>query len=561
MELEAFSLGWWGFIVAGLGIFLFGIAFMGDGLKKVAGSRIKDVLDKYASKPIHAALIGAGVTIIIQSSGTTALTIGLIRAGLMNLTQAAGIIMGANIGTTITSFIIGLNISEFAPFVLVIGAFIFLLADKPKLKYIGTVLFGFGAIFFGMTLMENALKPLAEQQGFIDLVQRLSQVPILGVLVGAVGTAAIQSSSAFIGIIQSLYASAIDSGFTLKIALPIVFGSNIGTTITAILAAIGSSKEGKKAAAIHVIFNIVGTIIFMAILNPYCDFVTWLGNLWNLSPKMEIAVSHIIFNVVTTAILLPAAPLLVKFVNKILPSQESTTVLSEVNVNLATLDRNVMEFLPSTALGIAKEQTIVMGNLAVQAIDGVNDYFNKKDLKARDRTLQIEQTLDTFDQKLNNFLSSMEHSSLEPNDIALYSRILKTYKDIERIGDHCENLIEYFDEFFATNETISDEARKDINDMLALVKEMLQNAMESFHYKNTFLANIVMEKENQLDALNKEAREKHVKRIISDADSGKKYISLVFVDLTGNIERIGDHCQNIADTMLGIVTHTNIPNE
>lgn len=558
MELEAFSLAWWGYIVAGLGIFLFGIAFLSDGLKKAAGSKIKSVLDKYASKPIQAALIGAGVTVFIQSSGTTALTIGLIRAGLISLTQATGIIMGANIGTTVTSFIIGLNLSSFAPFVLVIGAFIYLLANRPKLKYVGIIMLGFGMIFFGMTLMESALKPLAQLPEFITLVQRFGETPILGVLVGTVGTAAIQSSSAFIGIIQSLYESSVEYGFTLKIALPLVFGSNIGTTVTAIIAAIGSSREGKKAAAIHVIFNVIGTILFMIFLNPYVDFISWLDSLINMTPRMEIAVAHIIFNVITTAILLPCAPLLVKFVNKILPSKEQPPELAEVNLSL--LDRNVLDIMPATALDIAKDQTIVMGGLAIKAIDGVYKYFNEEDIKAKDLVLEIEETLDQFEQKLNVFLTSMEHSSLEPHEINLYGRILKTYRDIERIGDHCENLVQYFEEYFASDNKISDEGRNDINALLKLAKEMLENAMEAFKHRNTFIANIVKEKEGQMDQLNKAARERHVQRIIKNPEAALNYISIVYVDLTGNIERIGDHCNNIADTILGIVSHDRTQN-
>ncbi len=552
--MDVLSLEWWGYIVGGLGIFIFGIGYLGDGLKKVAGSKIKSILDKYASNPIKGALIGAGVTIFIQSSGTTALSIGLIRAGLMSLTQAASIIMGANVGTTITSFIIGLNISQFAPFILVIGAFICLLSSKQKVKYIGDVMFGFAAIFFGMTLMESALRPMSTMPEFIGLVQQLSKTPILGVLVGTIGTAAIQSSSAFIGIVQSLFSASADSGFTIGTALPIIFGSNIGTTITAILAAIGTSKEAKKGAAIHVIFNIFGTILFMLILNPYTSFITYLANIWNLNPKMQIAVSHIIFNVTTTAILLPLSSQLVKLVDKILPSDKQDKLLE---VNLSMLDKNVMEFLPSTALGIAKDQTVVMGNLAVQAVAGVQKYFNTQDQEVRDMTLKIEATLDAFDQKLMKFLYSMEHSRLEQSDLHTYSKILKSYKDIERIGDHCENLIEYFDVFFASNETINAEAKQDINDMLTLVYEMLKNSIEAFQYNNTFLANIVAEKEAYLDVLNKEAREKHVHRIVSNLDSGAKYISMVFVDVTGNIERIGDHCQNIIETTLDRVSTNN----
>jgi phosphate:Na+ symporter len=263
---------------------------------------------------------------------------------------------------------------------------------------------------------------------------------------------------------------------------------------------------------------------------------------------MQIAFAHILFNIITTLLLFPFTNILVKIVTKITPDRDNNLLMPEIN--LSQLDRNVMEISPATALGIAKEQTIVMGKLAQQSVEKLYEYFTKKDYSARDISVKIEATIDEFDRKLMQFLYSMEHSQLEQNEINVYSRILKTFKDIERISDHCENLVEYFNEFFSSGENIHEEAKEDILSMLTLASEMVKNSINSFEYKNTFLANIVREKEIDMDELNKQARERHVKRIVNNKDSGKKYISVVFVDLISNIERIGDHCVNIADTTL-----------
>jgi len=389
---------------------------------------------------------------------------------------------------------------------------------------------------------------LAQLPEFIAFVKDLGNNPFLGVLVGMTGTAVIQSSSAFIGIIQSLYSASASSGFTLAIAMPILFGSNIGTTITAVLASIGGSTTSKQAAGVHVMFNVLGSLIFLALLSPYTYLITWLSSLLQLDPKMQIAFAHILFNIITTLLLFPFTNILVKIVTKITPDRDNNLLMPEIN--LSQLDRNVMEISPATALGIAKEQTIVMGKLAQQSVEKLYEYFTKKDYSARDISVKIEATIDEFDRKLMQFLYSMEHSQLEQNEINVYSRILKTFKDIERISDHCENLVEYFNEFFSSGENIHEEAKEDILSMLTLASEMVKNSINSFEYKNTFLANIVREKEIDMDELNKQARERHVKRIVNNKDSGKKYISVVFVDLISNIERIGDHCVNIADTTL-----------
>ncbi len=547
--MELFTISWWGYIVAGLGIFLFGIIVLGAGLKNAAGDKIKSGLDRFASNPIKAALIGAFVTIFLHSAGTTTLTIGLVQSGLMSLTQAAGIIMGANIGTTITSLIIGLNVSVIGPFILAIGAFIGIFSNKPKVKYIGDILFGLGAVFFGMTLMESSLKPLANLPEFINIIKEFGKTPLLGLLVGTLGTIAINSSAAFIGIVQSLYLAAEESGFTLSIAIPLILGSNIGTTFTSIIASMGGSKEAKKTALIHVFFNIIGTILFIIFLNPYVSFIQLISNGLALNPKLQVAVAHIIFNVITTIILLPCSKFLVKFVNIILPeSAKEKEIAEKIDIDLSLPPKNIIQSSPSIALDIAKKKVIDMGKLTITALVSVKNYLEKYDEGERNIVIQIEEKLDTFDRILLSFLNSMERTSLNSYCMRLYSQILKNYKDIERIGDHCENLIEYIGKYHESKEHMSAEAKKDLEDMLNLSIKMAENTMFVFASENRRYAQKVFELETQLDKLDKDARERHVQRFLTSVETGSKIISSYYVDMTGNIERIGDHLQNIAET-------------
>ncbi len=557
MNLEPFSLAWWGSILGGLGIFLIGITFLGDGLKKLAGNKLKTIIDKFTSTPLKGMAVGTLATVMIQSSsGTTALAIGLVRAGLMTLPQAVGIIMGANIGTTVTAFMIGLNISSFAPFILAIGAFIYLFANSQKSKHLGEIFFGFGALFFGLTLMENALKPLALLPEFSAFIGGLGDNPLLGVLTGALGTAAIQSSSAFIGVLQSLYSASAEAGvqtFSLAIAIPILFGSNIGTTITAIMASFGGSVQARRAAAVHVLFNVIGSVIFLLLLTPFVGLLSFITAQFQIDPKMQIAIAHIIFNLGTALLLFPFTRLLVNAAMKIVPSPQGIDYV--IQVDLSELDRKITDISPATALEIARKQTIAMGILATQSVEMMLRYFDEKNVEARDACVRIESTIDEFDHKIINFLYSMEHAELEESDMNTFAQVLRTVKDIERISDHCENLIEFFDEFFQRNEQIHPDAKQDIIKMLKLAGEMTKTAVSAFELRNPFLANIVNEKENMLDTINKKARDRHVERIVNGLDSGSKYISVVLVDITSNIERIGDHCTNIVENMRAAVSN------
>lgn len=552
MSIEPiFSLAWWGAVLGGLGIFIIGINMLGEALKKIAGAKLKSLIDKFTSSPLKGIFVGILATILIQSSsGTTALTIGLIRAGLMTLPQAVGIIMGANIGTTVTSFLIGLKISNYTPFLLLIGVFLMVFSNRQKTKHIGEALFSFGALFFGLTLMESGLKPLALLPQFEAFVSSLGEHPFLGIIVGAVGTAAIQSSSAFIGLLQTIYEAGYYTSATLAFAIPVLFGSNIGTTVTGIMAAFGGSTESKRAATLHVIFNILGAAIFILLLRPYIQLITFISASFGLNPKMQIAFAHIIFNILTTFVLFFFIKYLVRLVTFLIKQKPEEIEVELQGFDLSFLDRNITDFSPRIALEIARNQSVVMGQLVDESLQKIREYFvDKTQIESRKTVIKIEETIDKFNMKLTNFLSMLETSTLTEVEVHQYGVILKTFRDIERMSDHCENLIEFFDEYHERNDEIHPAAKNDILDMLELATNMVRHATDAYKNRNLNSAKTVLVQEELMDALNKDARNRHVERLAHGNDTGNKYISIVFVDIISNIERIGDHCTNIIETL------------
>jgi phosphate:Na+ symporter len=323
-------------VLGGFGLFLFGIKFLGDGLKNVAGDKLRDYIDRYTSKAWMGVLVGGIVTILIQSSSaTTAITIGFIRAGLMRLEQAVGIIMGANIGTTITAFLIGLKVENFALHIIFIGAMMILFAKRKRTSYLGQTILGFGIMFYGLKTMGDELKLLKDVEMFTDLTKEMSTHPLLALFSGVIMTSLIQSSSAMIGIIQKIYEA---GGMSLEAALPFIFGSNIGTTVTAIMAALGGSLAAKRAAGIHTMFNVLGTIIAMVLLRQFIQLDRFLGSYFELNSMMQIAVAHIIFNVVATLAFYPFIKWLVILIRKILPGDEP----DRREVDISSMDTEII---------------------------------------------------------------------------------------------------------------------------------------------------------------------------------------------------------------------------
>lgn len=532
--------------IGGLGIFLYGIKSMGDGLQKSAGDRLRAILDRLTTNPFMGVLAGIFVTVAIQSSsGTTVIVIGLVSAGFMTLRQAIGVIMGANIGTTVTAFIIGIDIGEYSLPILAVGAFLLFFFKNNKINNLGQVVFGFGALFYGLELMGEGMKPLRELQTFIDLTQSMSENKYLGVIVGTVFTIIVQSSSATIGILQGLYSEGL---VNLNAALPVLFGDNIGTTITAVLASIGASVAARRAALVHVMFNVIGTIIFLIILIPFTAFISWLDQLLNLKPAMQIAFAHGTFNVTNTLIQFPFIAVLAMIVTKIVPGEDV-----EIEFKPKHLDPHLIEQSPSIALGAAREEVIRMGHFAVQGLQESHTYLQTKNRKNAETAYQIEEAINNLDNKITEYLVKMTRSSLSEQESENHSFLIDTIRDIERIGDHYENILELVEYQLANRVSLTEEAMDDLNEMFELTMETVLQAILSLEKNDKTIAATVAEREDLIDAMERKFRKKHILRLnegVCTAQSG-----IVFVDIVSNLERIGDHSVNIAGTVLGIHKH------
>ena len=528
--------------IGGLGIFLFGIKYMGDGLQQAAGDRLRDILDRFTTNPLMGVLAGMLVTVLIQSSsGTTALTVGLVSAGFMTLRQAIGVIMGANIGTTVTAFIIGIKIGEYALPVMAVGAILLFFFKNKKVHSVGQVVFGFGMLFFGLELMSAGMKPLRSLESFQELTVSMSDNPILGIVVGTVFTLIVQSSSATIGILQELFGQgAID----LQAALPVLFGDNIGTTITAVLAAIGTSIAARRAALVHVIFNIVGTIIFTILLIPFTNLIQYFQTSLNLNPEMTIAFAHGTFNVTNTIIQFPFIAVLAWIVTKIIRGEDSS-----INFKPQHLNPIFIEQSPAIALTEAQKEIIRMAEFSLHGLKEANQFLNTQDKKHADMATQLEGAINNLDKKITEYLVLLSEKPLSPTDSEKHSVLAGVVGDIERVGDHVENLVELVDFQISNRVSLSDEALAELNEMLELTISTLQDSVEALTNFDTELAQTVIAKERKIDQMERVLRKRHVLRLNERSCSGDA--SIIFVDMVSNLERIGDHAVNIADGVLG----------
>lgn len=525
----------------GLGIFLFGIKSMGDGLQKSAGNRLRDILDKYTSNPFLGVLAGIIVTVLIQSSsGTTVITVGLVSAGFMTLRQAIGVIMGANIGTTVTAFIIGFDVGAYALPIIAIGAILLFFFKKEKLQHLGQIFFGFGMLFYGLELMGEGMKPLRSSEYFIDLTQSMSDNPFLGVVVGTVFTVIVQSSSATIGILQELYAG---GSIDLDAALPVLFGDNIGTTITAVLASIGASVAARRAAAAHVIFNIVGTTIFMILLIPFTQYIYWITDVLAIEDKMQIAFAHGTFNVVNTFIQFWFIGTIAWIVTKMVPGEDSI-----VDTKAQHLDPIFIQQSPSIAVEQAKFEVIRMGDFAKLGLDEARNYMTTGDKKHAEKSAHIEEALNSLNSKITDYLVKLAAVDLTEQESQEHKTLMHAINDIERIGDHVENIIELIDYKTATRVTLSTGAQKELTEMYDLTRATLEKSLQTLASGDMVEARQVIEMEAKLDMLERQFRKNHVVRLNTGECDGQA--GMFFVDMLSNLERIGDHAMNITEITL-----------
>jgi len=526
----------------GLGLFLFSIKFMGDALQKAAGDRLRGILDRFTTNPFMGVLVGIAVTILIQSSsGTTVIVVGLVSAGFMTLKQAIGVIMGANIGTTVTAFIIGLDVGAYSLPILALGAVLIFFFKKNKIQNIGEVVFGFGGLFYGLELMSDGMKPLRESQAFIDMTISLSEMPILGVVVGTVFTLIVQSSSATVAILQGLYSEDV---LSLAASLPVLFGDNIGTTITAVLAALGASIAARRAAAVHVLFNVLGSVIFLILLMPFTAYVEWISGILNLEPKMQIAFAHGTFNVANTIIQFPLIGAWAYLVTRAIPGEDVT-----IEFKPKHLDIHFIEQSPSIALGQAKEEVLRMGEFSVQGLQETYQYLKTQSKKHAETGYQLEDAINNLDSKITDYLVMISAESLSAADSTRHTMLMETVRDIERIGDHFENIIELVDYQINNRVNITADAVEDLDEMFTLTIATVQKALSALNTTSHELAREVAEQEDLIDKMERKFRKKHILRL----NEGKctAQAGIVFVDIVSNLERIGDHAVNLAEAILG----------
>ncbi|SDK95212.1 Na/Pi cotransporter family protein [Alkalibacterium thalassium] len=536
----------------GLGIFLFGLKFMGDGLQKSAGDSLREILNRFTATPFRAILAGIAVTVAIQSSsGTTVLAVGLVSAGFMKLRQAIGVIMGANIGTTITAFVIGLDIGAYALPILAVGSFMIFFSKKPIIATIGQTIFGFGALFLGLELMGDAMYPLRDLQAFRDLMISLSENLPLGVGIGTLFTFLVQSSSASIGILQELYSQ---GQIALEGALPILFGSNIGTTITAVLAGLGSSVAAKRTAASHVIFNLVGTVVILMIVGPFTQLIYAVTPIFNLNPAMRIAFAHGLFNVVNVLIQMWFIDHLARLVTKIIPGDDSIIDYD------TTLDHSIINTVPSVALNQAKLELGQMGDFVVKEYKEMFKYYQKQQDEDLANALHLEEIVNKIDMNLTEYLMKISVEDLPVKSAVEHSQMMDITKYLERIGDHSENIISNVNEAVkASKKAAKSKGLKepekifydeDLIALFHLVQQNIEEAISSFIEDSYSLAGKVLQREKEVNRLEEDIRRKYIQRL--NSGEGRPSDGILFVDIVSNLERMSDHSVKIAKHAIGL---------
>lgn len=550
MNLSSLSSLQWNLIAGGLAIFLFGISLMGDALTNFAGPKMRGLVEKYTSNPIKGVLVGIIITGLIQSSSaTTVIAISFVRAGIMSLEQAIGVTLGANIGTTVTSILIGFNLGYFSYFIALIGVLIFMFASKRKNKYIGEIFIGFGLLFIGLEMMGGSLEELKNIPGFENIVTSVGRTPILGVLIGAALTALIQSSSAFIGITQSLYAS---GAISLEVALALMFGANIGTCITAILASLGGSLSAKRTSLFHILFNVSVSVIFLILLSPYEQLVQTIASATNASDLMTIAIGHFTFNFIGMIIFLPLIKIVARILRKIIPGKDS--ILTDLgNIEL---DERLISAFPAAALSQTKTAIIQESVVALENIKATKSYLNTKDKKHYDTSKEAESMVNDMDTKIQAYLLNLAQNQLPPEIERDMQTYLQVQMNVERISDLSENLADYYHEIYESGTGYGEEAVKDLNDICDLVINNIVSAMEIYEDIDLAKFNKLTEDEAALDLMELNLRKSHYGRLKKGLDM-TTMASYVYNDILSTMERIGDHAYNIARvTVEPIKTHT-----
>ena len=532
--------------VGGLGMFIYGVQIMAQGLENAAGNKMKSLLEVLTKNKLMGVLLGAAITAVIQSSSaTTVMVVGFVNAGIMNLTQAMGVIMGANVGTTVTGWLVSsvewakfLSPATLAPIAVMLGVIIMLTGKRRSSKEIASIVVGFGLLFIGITTMSSAVAPLQESEGFRSIFVTLGNNPLLGILAGALVTAIIQSSSASVGILQSLAAAGL---VPFSAAIYIIMGQNIGTCITAILSSLGAKKNAKTAALMHLLFNIIGTIIFSVIAIVYFEVLHPEAGV-GIITQTEISIVHTAFNIGTTVLLFPVSGWIIKLAKKIGRVEEDTRDKSKV-----LLDDRILE-TPSIALQSTVREVARMGEIVKDSLDVAKTVL----FTLKDEDIQFlkeeETTVDKLSAGITNYaikLSALQISEKEHQDVA---HLLQLVSDIERISDYCENISEFAETLYEKKVAFSEIGSSQLKEMLDVCIDSYKYALEAFEEKSKEKALKVIEKETQADDLEITLRSRHIKRLTNNQCNTEA--GIVFLDTLVCLERISDHARNIAEEVL-----------
>lgn len=521
-------------LLGGLALFLYGMKLMGEGLEKAAGDRLKRLLEALTRNPLMGLLVGVVFTMIIQSSSaTTVMVVGFVNAGLLDLMQATGVILGANIGTTVTAWIVaGFQATAFMPLVLLIGVAMMMFLKKLKLQRIGQVVAGFGMLFVGMGMMSDAMKPLAESAEFARLMTAFSN-PIMALLVGVAVTAIIQSSSASVGILEML---AIQGLVPLETSLYIIMGTNIGTCVTAMLSAVGATRTAKRAALIHLMFNVLGTLVVF-ILVSLLPVSTWIGHI--SGPALQIAVAHTSFKVFEVLCFVLLRKWLVKLVMILVPGEDK----QGEGKSLKFLDDRILSTPPIAVAQICKEIER-MGDIAIANLTRAMDAFFNKDSSLINEVEQSEDVVNYLNHEITRYMVAAAQLDLPASDVEQLGEMFHVVNDLERIGDHAENMAEYANSRIEEEIPFSEDGIAELRDMLDKTVALFKLSMEAFHTRDQHLLPRVLVQEENIDDMEKTLQQSHVDRLTRGACTPRS--GMIFSDMLSNLERVADHATNVA---------------
>lgn len=527
-------------MAGGLGLFLFGIRTMGDGLENAAGAKLKRMLEVLTGNRFLAVLVGFVVTAIIQSStATTVMVVGFVNAGMMSLAQAVGVIMGANIGTTVTSLLIALNFSSVAAAAVLVGVILMLASKKTVVKNLGAIFTGFGLLFLGIDMMSDSMAPLRESAGFMNFIVTVSESPLrplFGIILGIVMTAVLQSSSASVGVLQTL---AMQGLVPLKFSVFVLFGQNIGTCLTALFSTVGAKKNSKRAAVIHLLFNLIGTGIFIliALLAPYVEWIEKLSP----DPMAQIAISHIVFNIVSTVVMFPFANVLVKLSCLLIPGKDD----SESEMHCKFIDDRLLNTPPFAVMQVSKE-VARMAKLARDNFEtSAHALINRSD-KDLDKVMENEEIINYLNHHITSYLVKLNALDITDSDSDYIARVFHAINDIERVGDHAINLAEAAQHNIGEGLKFSDPAREELNQLCGSVVTLLERSMAAFDNQSLSdnEAKELSDLEEHIDDLTIECQDSHIFRLNRkecNTEAGMLYLNTIT-----DFERVGDHAINIA---------------